>query len=83
MQTPIGTPVNKRLIFLASKKPNWDKQLIYWIKRDRRVICITDSLQVRSNFWMIFWKFQIKHYLNQRLDSDLIAMEKLLVEKKV
>lgn len=57
MKTPIKTAIVKRIIFLATLTPNWQRQLINHIKRGRRILCITEKASVRQTFWLLVWKY--------------------------
>ena len=59
LKTPTGTAIVKRLIFLATLTPNWQKQLIDPIKRGRRVLCVAEKASVRQAFWVLVWKYAL------------------------
>jgi hypothetical protein len=74
MQTPTGTAINKRLIFLATPSPNWQEQLIHPIHRGRRILCITDNARVRRVFWVLVWQLQLKRQLDRWLVGSSLAL---------
>jgi bisphosphoglycerate-dependent phosphoglycerate mutase len=59
MKTPIKTEIVKRIIFLNTLTPNWQKQLINQIKRGRRILCIAEKASVRQTFWVLVWKYTL------------------------
>jgi hypothetical protein len=75
MKTPTGIAIVKRLIFLATLTPNWQKQLLDPIKRGRRILCIAEKASVRQTFWVLVWKYSLykalEKYWLQRKSSVL------------
>ena len=75
LKTPTGTPINKRLIYLATLTPNWQQQLIGRIKRGRRILCISEKAAVRQAFGIFVWKYtlyeKLEKFWSQRKSSLL------------
>jgi hypothetical protein len=75
LKTPTRTAINKRIIFLATLTPNWQKQLINPIKRGRRILCIANKASVRQAFWILVWKYalsrELEKFWSQRKSSVL------------
>ncbi|MCC5670322.1 hypothetical protein LC653_42705 [Nostoc sp. CHAB 5784] len=75
MKTPIKTVIVKRIIFFATLTPNWQKQLINYIKRGRRILCIAEKASVRQTFWVLVWKYilyrELERFWSQRKLSVL------------
>lgn len=65
MKTPIKTEIVKRIIFLNTLTPNWQKQLINHIKRGRRILCIAEKASVRQTFWVLVWKYTLYRELER------------------
>lgn len=65
MKTPTGIAIVKRLIFLATLSPNWQKQLIDPIKRGRRILCIAEKAWVQQTFWMLIWRYSLYRTLEK------------------
>jgi hypothetical protein len=62
MQTPTGTPINKRLFYIAAKTPNWENA-VQWLKRDKRIFCLTDNRSVRVTFWVAVLNYQLNKWI--------------------
>ena len=65
LSTAIGTPIVKRLIYLATLTPNWQQQLIGPIKQGRRILCISEKAAVRQTFWVFVWKYALYRELEK------------------
>jgi bisphosphoglycerate-dependent phosphoglycerate mutase len=78
MKTPIKTEIVKRIIFLNSLTPNWQKQLINQIKRGRRILCIAEKASVRQTFWVLVWKYTLYREL-----ESFWSRRKLFVLKSI
>jgi bisphosphoglycerate-dependent phosphoglycerate mutase len=78
MKTPIKTEIVKRIIFLNTLTPNWQKQLINQIKRGRRILCIAEKASVRQTFWVLVWKYTLYREL-----ESFWSRRKLFVLKSI
>jgi hypothetical protein len=78
MKTPIKTEIVKRIIFLNTLTPNWQKQLINQIKRGRRILCIAEKASVRQTFWVLVWKYTLYREL-----ESFWSQRKLFVLKSI
>ena len=65
LKTPTRTAIVKRLIFLATFTPNWQKQLLDPIKRGHRILCIAEKASVRQAFWVLVWKYALSRELEK------------------
>ena len=65
LSTPTRTAINKRLIYLATLTPNWQRQLIGPVQQGRRILCISEKASVRHTFWIFVGKYALYRELEK------------------
>lgn len=83
MKTPIKTEIVKRIVFLTTLTPNWQKQLINHIKRGRRILCITEKASVRQTFWILVWQYTLYKELERFLSQRKLLLLKSSLRKRL